>query len=253
VSVNPDTKFCPHCGREIKTAARLCRFCGARFDAPAVIAPPAAPAPPAAAPPEAAPASRKRSRTLWIVLPLAIALLIVTVVGGVLLVRNVIGGRFSDAEMAYARPYVRQDYKGQAYVMQGLSLALQAEQAVTLGGGLTKDSLRRGHRFFNQADAYFKGLLALKSPSARLDELHALWLRAVRLQRSGLKALAYAYDHAQTAGAWKKGKRLTDSAEAPDKASSNLFDALLRNQATAAQIGEVAGLMRQYDKEMHGQ
>jgi hypothetical protein len=190
---------------------------------------------------------RKRSNAIWFVLPLAIVLLIAAVAGGMRLLNRVVDSGFSDAEMTYVQPYVHQDYKGQSYVMQGLSLALQAEQADMLGGGLTKGSIRRGHKFFREADAYFAGLLDLRSPRARFDELHILW------QRAGLKQLGHAFDSASTMGGWRKGTRLSDRAKAPDKASWKLFQGLLEDEATAAQIKEVTRLMRRYNKEMSGQ
>jgi hypothetical protein len=54
-------------------------------------------------------------------------------------------------------------------------------------------------------------------------------------------------------GGWRKGTRLTDRAKAPDNASWKLFQGLLEDEATAAQIKEVTRLMRRYNKEMSGQ
>jgi hypothetical protein len=185
------------------------------------------------------------------VVPLALALLAATV-GALLLVPLLADKGFTDDEMAYAAPYVRQKYRGTFFTLEGRSLALQAELADMRGRRFTKSSIDRAESFFREGDAYFAKLLALESPSSRFDRLHALWQTAVRLRRAALKEFARAYRRSRVGGSFK-GSDLADRAEKRDKASWQLFWQLQKEEATAEQIREVVRMMERSDRESRGQ
>lgn len=216
---------------------------------------PFAPATVAAAAPGAmavvAPPPPRRSKAVWVVVPLALALLAATV-GALLLVPLLADKGFTDDEMAYAAPYVRQKYRGTFFTLEGRSLALQAELADMRGRRFTKSSIDRAESFFREGDAYFAKLLALESPSSRFDRLHALWQTAVRLRRAALKEFARAYRRSRVGGSFK-GSDLADRAEKRDKASWQLFWQLQKEEATAEQIREVVRMMERSDRESRGQ
>ena len=206
----------------------------------------------AAAPPDGAGSPPpRRSKAVWVVVPLAIALL--AAMGGALwLVPRLADAGLTDDEMAYAAPYVRQQYRGTFYTMEGRSLALQAELADMRGQQFTKASIKRAESFFREGDAYFAKLLALESPSSRFDRLHVLWRSAVRLRRAALKEFARAYRRSRFGGS-SKGSDLADQAEKRDKASWDLFWQLQKEEATAEQMREIVRIMERSDRESRGQ
>ena len=147
MSEDTESKQCPECAEQVRAAARVCRFCGYRFDEEEAAAPPAggAAASPAGQPravaqrqtatpdaqllASAAPPRRRRG------------LIIALVVLGCIVVAIVAAGAFAymtrksltDEEMAYTRQFLREDYKEAEYYTIGTAVAMQREAAYLRG------------------------------------------------------------------------------------------------------------------------
>ena len=260
-----ETKRCPMCAEEVLAAARLCRFCGYRFDlegsadAAGTVAsqepprlpatpPPAAPGPQAAQAP--APLPRKRRTRTVVLVVMACVLVAIVAVGAVAVMSR---KSLSEAEMAYAARVVEEPTRSAEYYTIGTAMAAQRQAGALTGRRPTAASRAKAKAFFGEGDAYYRRLLALESPSELFDESHSAFLRAVGLERRLLTAIRDWYNdpwgdkgeaasHAQS--------RLFDKAKTADDRSWKLFTHVLQAQASVEQVRRINQLMAEYRREM---
>ncbi len=261
-----ETKRCPMCAEEVLAAARLCRFCGYRFDlegsaeAAGTIAaqepqrlpvapPPAAPRPQAAHQAPVPPRRKRRARTVVLVV-LACVLVAIVAVGAVAVMSR---KSLSDAEMAYAGKVVEEPTRSAEYYMIGTAMAAQRQAGALTGRRPTAAARAKAKAFFGEGDAYYRKLLALESPSELFDESHSAFLRAVGLERRLLTAIRDRYNDPwgdKGEAASHATSRLFDKAKTADDRSWKLFTAVLRAQASEEQVRRINQLMAKYRREM---
>jgi hypothetical protein len=254
------------CAEEVLAAARLCRFCGYRFDLegsddlagadaareshqPSVAPPPAVPHPQAADQVPTPPPRRRRARTVALVV-LACVLVAIVAVGAVAVMSR---KSLSDAEMAYAGKVVREPYKSSEYYMIGTAMAAQRQAGALTGRRPTAAARAKAKAFFAEGDAYYRRLLALESPSELFDESHAAFLRAVGSERRLLTAVRDWYNDPwgdKGEAASHAASRLFDKAKTADERSWKLFTGVLKAEASEEQVRRINQLMAKYRKEM---
>ena len=243
--------------------ARLCRFCGYRFDLEEPGRAPQAPAPgeaagqpvtPAGAEPQSAAAASPPRRRLGLRARALIVLAVVIVVlGAVVVIGALSRTSLSDEEMAYADTVVQEVYRSTEYYMVGTAVAAQRQSGALTGREPTAAARAKARDLFREGDAYYRKLLVLESPSELFDKSHAAFLRAVDLERRLLATTRVWYDDPlgdKGRAASKAAGRLFDKADKADDRSWKLFTDVIEEEASEEQVRAINDLMKKYKREM---